>query len=725
MTDPLFNSLVDAYSSYIKKEKDLKLIQKAYFVAKEKHKGQLRKSGEAYISHPIEVAKILAKLKSGPAALVAALLHDTVEDTSMTLKEVEVIFGADIAQLVDGVTKVSKLSFNVESQQADNHQKMLLAMAKDIRVVLIKIADRLHNIRTLSSMSPDKQYKIAQETLDIYAPLAHKLGMFRVKAELEDRSLKYKDAPMYYRVSNMIQAKKDERNSSINLVIKNITELFKKSEIHDFEIQGRIKNIFSIYKKMIKDGRAFEDIYDLLAVRIIVDKIETCYQALGVIHANFTPIPRRFKDYIAMPKPNMYQSLHTTVLSKDGTLFEVQIRTQEMDEIAEFGIAAHWAYKENKTYSKEKEQFEIASKLKWYKEILRMSADEDEKQGSAQEFVETIKGDILEANVYVFTPKGEVVELSKGATPIDFAYKIHTDIGHKMVGALVNNRIVTLNYELKTGDIISVKQNKNSTGPSEDWLNIAKSSYAKHKIKGFLNKQNRGQFIDDGKITLEKELVANKVTEVVTDDFVAANFQKNMIATTVELHLEIGKGTISPKTVINKLLGIEVDRDLMLQKQMEKASRQLTIHSETGIVIEGISTPQLKLANCCLPILGDKIFGYVSKQSGIVVHTSFCPNVKQFEENRLIDTFWSSDIKRKYSTRIKIIGSAKETMLTEVVTAINASNVTIAEVNAITKPNLEMIMRIKIVVSNLDVLNILIANLKKISDIYLVERDFQ
>ena len=444
MTDPLFKSLIESFDSYIKRDSDIKLIEKAYILARDKHEGQMRKSGEPYITHPIAVAKILADLKGGPATLIAALLHDTVEDTSLTLKQVETIFGSDIAQLVDGVTKIGKLSFNTQASQADNHQKMLLAMAKDIRVVLIKIADRLHNVRTLDSMSPEKQYKTATETLEIYAPLAHRLGIFRIKAELEDRSLRYTDPPMYYRVSNMIQAKRTERESSIEHVITNITELFTISDLHDFEIKGRIKNIFSIYKKMVRDNRAFEDIYDLLAVRIIVDRIETCYQALGIIHANFTPIPRRFKDYIAVPKPNMYQSLHTTVLSDDGTLFEVQIRTSEMDQIAEYGIAAHWAYKENKAYSKEKEQFEIAQKLKWYGELMKMSEDSDETDGSAEEFVGTIKGDILDANVYVFTPKGEVIELPKGATPIDFAYRIHTDIGNKMVGALVNNRIVTL-----------------------------------------------------------------------------------------------------------------------------------------------------------------------------------------------------------------------------------------------------------------------------------------
>lgn len=725
MQDALFQSLALAFESYIKRTSDIELIEKAYFLAKQKHEGQMRKSGEPYITHPVAVAKILADLRGGPATLIAALLHDTVEDTSLTLDEVEKTFGSDIAQLVDGVTKIGKLSFNQKASQADNHQKMLLAMAKDIRVILIKIADRLHNVRTLDSMAPEKQYKIATETLEIYAPLAHRLGIFRIKAELEDRSLRYTDPPMYYRVSNMIQAKKTERESSIEHVISDIETLFEDSELHDFEIKGRIKNIYSIYKKMVKDSRAFEDIYDLLAVRIIVDRIETCYQALGIIHAHFTPIPRRFKDYIAVPKPNMYQSLHTTVLADDGTLFEVQIRTHEMDQIAEYGVAAHWAYKENKTYSKEREQFEIAQKLKWYGELLKMSEDTDETEQGAEEFVGTIKGDILDANVYVFTPKGEVIELPKGSTPIDFAYRIHTDIGHKMVGALVNNKIVTLDYELNTGDIVSVKINKNSFGPSEDWLKIAKSSHARHKIKGFLNKLNRDSLIKMGEEQLDREMTQQKVTDAIDDAFVKKHFEKNMITNVIDMYLEIGKGNLSPKTVVNKLLGQEVDPNVVLQRQMEKASKQLTTHSETGIVIEGLTSPQLKLANCCLPIPGDPIIGYVSKQSGIVIHTTFCPNCKQFEDNRLIEAFWSPNITRKYPTWIKIVGGNKPTLLTEVVTTVNAQSISIAEVSGITTSNLELIIKLKVLVSHAEQLQSLIVNLRKVSELYSVERDFK
>ena len=724
MRDSLFQSLYDVFSEYIQQEKDRKMIEDAYNYAKEKHQGQLRRSGEPYITHPVAVAIILAQLGSGPATLSAALLHDVVEDTDATFEDLTRLFNADISSLVDGVTKLSKLAFTTEPSQADNHQKMLLAMAKDIRVILIKIADRLHNIRTLSSMSPSSQVRIAQETLEIYAPIAHKLGLFVIKAELEDRSLKYTEPEKYYEVSSLIQSKKDEREKNIDNIIVGIDKLFEENNLNSFEIKGRIKNIFSIYKKMYLNSRPFEDIYDLLAIRIIVDKVEECYQALGLIHANFTPIPRRFKDYIAVPKPNMYQSLHTTVLSSDGTLFEVQIRTKEMDEIAEMGIAAHWAYKENKVYSKEKEQFEIAQKLKWYGELLKMSEDVDDANVDSQEFVESVKGDILGANVYVFTPKGEVIELPKGASPIDFAYRIHTDVGNKMVGAIVNNRIVSLEYELKTGDIITVKTNKSSYGPSESWLKITKSNHAKHKIKAFLNKKNYDNLLLQGKEIVEKELASKTTTEVFNDEFVKKNFSKQGAKTVEDIFVEVAKGNISVKTVAAKLTGREVDKDQFLVKQMEKATRNLEATSETGVIVEGLSHPQIKLGNCCLPIPGDEISGYISRQGGIVVHTSLCPNAGTLDEARKIDVYWGKTT-RKYPALLKIVGNNNPNFLFSVVTTMNATNVSVAEMNSQTTSSLETIIKVKVIVDDLAMLEKLIVSVKNISEVYSVERDFR
>ncbi|NWH11373.1 RelA/SpoT family protein [Acholeplasma laidlawii] len=721
MNDALYKALIKDISHYIKSESNINLITKAYIVAKEKHLGQMRKSGEPYITHPTAVARILAELEAGPQTLVAALLHDTVEDTDYTLEGIEKDFGKDVASLVDAVTKLSKLQFK-NSLQTDNQQKMLLAMAKDIRVILIKIADRLQNMRTLDSMAPDRQIAISKETLDIYAPIAHRLGLFRWKAELEDRALRYVHPAMYYKVSNLVKAKKVERESNINNVIDYIKELFKESDLTNFEIKGRIKNIYSIYKKMTKDMRDFEDIYDLLAVRIIVDKVETCYQSLGIIHAHFTPIPKRFKDYIAVPKPNLYQSLHTTVLHSDGTLFEVQIRTKEMDKVAEDGIAAHLAYKENKVYSKEKEQFEMMSRLKWYADLLRMTEDKDDQGENSEEFVETVKTDIFSANVYVFTPKGEVVEIPSGGTPIDFAYKIHTDVGHKMVGATVNNRIVTLDYELQTGDVVAIKTNKNSSGPSEDWLKIAKSAHARHKIKGFINKSNYEYTLANGKELLDKELLMNKKEDVITDEWVRQNFEKISITNLQDLYLEIGKGNVSTKTVLNKLMP-EISKEQLIQRQIERTQRQLTATSDTGVIIEGLTTPQIKLANCCTPIPGDSISGYVTKGSGIVVHAQHCINLQQYDKNRLIPAYWGTNINRKYATWIKIKGTTRNGLLTEIIQTANSSGIAIAEVSAITSHELESIIKLKVTLKEKRELDLLILNIQKVPQVYYVERE--
>lgn len=723
--DLLFKSLFDVFNTYIKNEADVESIEKAYFYARDKHQGQMRRSGEPYITHPVAVAIILAHLGSGPNTLIAALLHDVVEDTDATFMDITKLFSADVATVIDGVTKLSKLEFSVEPSQADNHQKMLIAMAKDIRVILIKIADRLHNMRTLDSMPADRQIRIATETLEIYAPIAHKLGLFLIKAELEDRALKYVEPSKYYEISKLIQAKKSERESSINEVVKDINELLNENHINSFEIKGRIKNIYSIYKKMYLNGREFEDIYDLLAIRIVVDKVEACYQSLGLIHANFTPIPRRFKDYIAVPKPNLYQSLHTTVLSHQGTLFEVQIRTKEMDEVAEMGVAAHWAYKEGRQYSKEKEQFEIAQKLKWYGELLKMSEDVLDDDADSQDFVESFKDDILNANVYVFTPKGEVIELPKGATPIDFAYRIHSDIGNKMVGATVNNKIATIDSELKTGDVVSVRTSKSSIGPSESWLKIAKSSHARNKIKTFLNRKNSEKLTQQGKDILEKELNYAKTDEYPTEEFVKKQFSKQKIRDLSELFLEIGKNNISAKTVVAKLVGTEISKDQFLQRQMERVSKNIRSTSETGIIVEGLTSPQIKLANCCTPIPGDEVVGYVSKQGGIIVHSTHCPNITSLSNKRMIEVSWAIEINRKFPSLLKIIGNSKPDFLFDVVKTINASNVSVAEMNTQSNQSFETTIKLKVLIEDKNQLEKLMANIQKISDVYSVERDTQ
>ena len=588
------------------------------------------------------------------------------------------------------------------------------------RSIIVKLADRLHNIRTLGALPSEKQVRIAKETLEIYAPLAHKLGMFQIKAELEDKALKYVEPVWYAKIISQIKNNSSVRMHSIDHTISEIKDYLKPEQIPQFEIKGRIKNVYSIYKKMINQNKSFEDIYDILAIRIIVNTIGECYQALGIIHAHYTPVPKRFKDYIAVPKPNMYQSLHTTVISNDGLIFEVQIRTEEMDRVAELGIAAHWAYKENVEYSKEKEQFEIASKLKWYRELLEYS--EEDKSTKAKDFVETIKEDILTANVYVYTPTGEVIALPKGATPLDFAYKIHTNIGNKTVGALVNQKIVPLDYELQNGDIISIKTSKNSFGPSENWLKIAKTSHAKHKIKGFLNKQNRDVLVANGKASLEEEFRINKLSFDVDDAFVEAQFSKNNMHSLEDLYYEIGKGNFSVKTVTNRLSDKNAHEE-SLAKQMERSKRILTTNSETGVVVEGLSNPQLKLGSCCNPIPGDPIMGYVTKGYGIVIHHKNCKNAISFAKERLIHLNWATNPNRKYPVCIKITATSNPNLLVEIMNVVSANGLSILAINANNNQNLQTVVKLKVLTNGLNDLEKMIVNMKKIKYIDHIERD--
>ena len=716
-----YDDLYQLISKYIVSEENQSLIYRAYDLANRLHVGQVRQTGEPYIIHPIHVAIILAELHAGPATICAGLLHDTVEDTSETKEDLIKAFGEDIASIVEGVTKLSQMKFATLAQkQAENHQHMLIAMAKDIRVIIVKLADRLHNIRTLGALPSEKQVRIAKETLEIYAPLAHKLGMFQIKAELEDKALKYVEPVWYAKIISQIKNNSSVRMHSIDHTISEIKDYLKPEQIPQFEIKGRIKNVYSIYKKMINQNKSFEDIYDILAIRIIVNTIGECYQALGIIHAHYTPVPKRFKDYIAVPKPNMYQSLHTTVISNDGLIFEVQIRTEEMDRVAELGIAAHWAYKENVEYSKEKEQFEIASKLKWYRELLEYS--EEDKSTKAKDFVETIKEDILTANVYVYTPTGEVIALPKGATPLDFAYKIHTNIGNKTVGALVNQKIVPLDYELQNGDIISIKTSKNSFGPSENWLKIAKTSHAKHKIKGFLNKQNRDVLVANGKASLEEEFRINKLSFDVDDAFVEAQFSKNNMHSLEDLYYEIGKGNFSVKTVTNRLSDKNAHEE-SLAKQMERSKRILTTNSETGVVVEGLSNPQLKLGSCCNPIPGDPIMGYVTKGYGIVIHHKNCKNAISFAKERLIHLNWATNPNRKYPVCIKITATSNPNLLVEIMNVVSANGLSILAINANNNQNLQTVVKLKVLTNGLNDLEKMIVNMKKIKYIDHIERD--
>ena len=719
------DDIITYCQSYLHNKDNLNLIKKAYDVAKKKHEGQFRKSGDPYIQHPVEVAYILATLHAGPDTIAAGLLHDVLEDTDMSKEEMAGTFNKDVAEIVDGVTKISKLKYMTkEKALAHNHEKLLLAMAKDIRVILVKIADRLHNMRTIQFHSEEKQKRIAQETLDLYAPLAHRLGMYRIKAELEDLSFKALEPEKYAEIAKEISFKKTERDEDVEKMISTVKGLLEKNHINHYDIKGRVKNIYSIYKKIITKNKTIDDIYDLLALRVIVDSVEQCYHVLGIIHSIWTPLPMRFKDYIAVPKPNMYQSLHTTVVGPAGKIYEIQIRTYEMDQIAEFGVAAHWAYKENVEYSHEKEQLEIVNKLKWYKDLttyVENSATEDP--------LDSIIEDIFSANVYIFTPKGDVYDFPAGSMPLDFAYRIHSDIGNKTVGAIVNGKIVPLSYKLKTGDVVEIKTNKACTGPTSEWLKLAKTSHAKTKIKAFINKKQRDAFVAKG---LEELTVIGKnynyAPTTLDDKQVMDLFGKNGIRTVEDLYWTIGKGEISALAAINRILGltdVKLDDEFALKQYSEDSSknRKRVATNGFGIIVEGLERAKLHLGNCCQPVYGDEISGYISKGNGIIIHRVTCPNVEKASPERFINVYWDKDFSgRIFDTTLKIIALDRRNLVADMINILNGCNVTIASVTSTKNRTGDCMAKFKLQVSGLNDLNNAILNLKKIPEIYQIER---
>lgn len=719
------DDIITYCQSYLHNEDNLNLIKKAYDVAKKKHEGQFRKSGDPYIQHPVEVAYILATLHAGPDTIAAGLLHDVLEDTDMSKEEMAATFNKDVAEIVDGVTKISKLKYMTkEKALAHNHEKLLLAMAKDIRVILVKIADRLHNMRTIQFHSEEKQKRIAQETLDLYAPLAHRLGMYRIKAELEDLSFKALEPEKYAEIAKEISFKKTERDEDVEKMISTVKGLLEKNHINHYDIKGRVKNIYSIYKKIITKNKTIDDIYDLLALRVIVDSVEQCYHVLGIIHSIWTPLPMRFKDYIAVPKPNMYQSLHTTVVGPAGKIYEIQIRTYEMDQIAEFGVAAHWAYKENVEYSHEKEQLEIVNKLKWYKDLttyVENSATEDP--------LDSIIEDIFSANVYIFTPKGDVYDFPAGSMPLDFAYRIHSDIGNKTVGAIVNGKIVPLSYKLKTGDVVEIKTNKACTGPTSEWLKLAKTSHAKTKIKAFINKKQRDAFVAKG---LEELTVIGKnynyAPTTLDDKQVMDLFGKNGIRTVEDLYWTTGKGEISALAAINRILGltdVKLDDEFALKQYSEDSSknRKRVATNGFGIIVEGLERAKLHLGNCCQPVYGDEISGYISKGNGIIIHRVTCPNVEKASPERFINVYWDKDFSgRIFDTTLKIIALDRRNLVADMINILNGCNVTIASVTSTKNRTGDCMAKFKLQVSGLNDLNNAILNLKKIPEIYQIER---
>ena len=720
MSTSRINILMDKVSTYIHNNEHLDLIQGAFQYAEEMHKGQYRKSGEEYIIHPLDVAIILSDYQTDPTTIIAGLLHDVIEDTDATFETVKEKFGEEVALLIEGVTKLGQYKFKELDRekekiaaQAKNYQKMLLAMAKDIRVVIVKLADRLNNIRTLGSLPQVKQARIARETMDIYAPLAHRLGMNVMKAELEDTSFKYIQRDTYRRIAQLISDTKNNREKDIGIMRTNIEYLLTENTVN-CNVKGRIKNIYSVHKKMVDRNKEFEDIFDLLALRIIVDSIEDCYRTIGIIHSKWTPIPNRFKDYIAMPKPNLYQSLHTSVIA-NGKVYEVQIRTLEMDQIAEYGVAAHWAYKENR--SNRKMTDEVMEKLKWFGDLVKFTRESDNEN----DVLNLLRDDIFQSNVYVFTPNGDIIDLPKGSTPLDFAFRIHSQVGIKTVGAIVNGKIVPLEYQLQTGDIVNMKTSVNSFGPNDNWLKIVKTSNAKSKIKNYLNKQRRGVLIEMGRDDFTRELQNRNVEVELNDKRVAELFKKKGASTVDDLYYEIGKNTISPGSAINSLIEkVEYTDDALIQRIND--SVYLDKKSDSNIIVEGLNNPSIKLSNCCTPIPGDAITGYISKGTGIAVHRTRCNNLKSLDENRYIEVFWGNDTTRQYTVNLKIMVSNRDNVLAEIINTITSSKAKVIQVAASTNKRLEGIIKLKLSIKNKQELESMIVNLQKISDIYLIER---
>lgn len=726
-----FEECMENVQTYIKRPENIEMIQKAYDFAYEHHKGQFRKSGEPYVIHVIQVANTLALMHCGPKTIAAGLLHDTVEDCQgVTTDTITELFGQEIATLVDAVTKIGAIKFKDEEEYlASNHRKLFIAMAKDIRVILIKLADRLHNMRTLQYMRPEKQKKIARETLSVYAPIAHRLGISEIKNELEDLSFKYLDYKKYEEIKDLVKQRESDRNEQVHEMISDIESIMQEYNIQ-YRIFGRSKHFYSIYKKMVTKNKRFEEILDLLAIRIVTDSVVHCYEILGYIHAKYRPIPGRFKDYIAMPKANMYQSLHTTIVEPEhGNIFEIQIRTEEMDAIAERGVAAHWKYKENRNYTPEYEQKEIEDKLSWFRDFSMMT---DEESEDPLEYMNVLQKDIFEANVYCLTPRGKVIALPSGSCSIDFAYRIHTEVGNKTVGAKVNGAIVPLNTPLKTGDVVDILTNNNSVGPSADWIKIVKSGHARNKIRTFLQKQeqqSRKESIKLGQSMLEDEFKRLKLDPKSMDQKRLESILTSLSFKSVDdLYVGIAMKRVSLQSIVDRLVKNRSNmlEDQEIMKIYNKQPAHVTKHSSCGVIVPGVDTIAVSLANCCRPIPGDSIIGYISKGQGVKVHRADCPNIVN-EKKRLIPVQWEEGLDEKqYEVNLIIHSDDRNYLLSDIVTTLQQCNVYLKHVDsAVDDGNLEATTKLTVSVKNAAHLQNLISNLKKVRSVNEVIRTIQ
>ena len=711
--DVTFEGVIEKVNDYIEKEEEIDVIKKAYLFAKEKHDGQLRKTGEPYIIHPLNVAMILTTIYADYETISAGLLHDVLEDCDCTSEEMEEEFGPTITKLVQGVTKLSKIHFSTENEYLiDYYKKIIVGMSEDVRVIIIKLADRLHNMRTLWAIPEDRQKVKAHEALDILAPIAHHLGIHKLKSELEDLSLRYLKPDVFYDIAEKLNKTKLERDRTVYDMQQEVSDILNEHHIAH-EIKGRSKSIYSIYNKLDK-GKKFSDIYDLLALRILVDTEQECYLALGIIHSKFRPLPRRFKDDIAMPKPNMYQSLHTTVFGIDGYLFEIQIRTYDMDEIAENGIASHWAYKENGGSTKNASlQSTTEQKLQFFKSIIDLSHE----HMSSEEFVNTVKEEVLNNNIYVYTPKGDVVELPKGATPLDFAYQIHTRVGETTVGAIVNNSIVPLDYELQNNDIVKINTNKNSS-PSKEWLNMVKATKTKNKIRSYFTKNDRELYIEKGKYALEKELRKRKLPfgEFFSDENVKKIIETIKVENLEDVYLNVGNG----KANCNSIINIIDERETTPPKQVKVNTKQ--IDSNVDIIVSGIDNIKVNLANCCNPVYGDSVIGYITKGNGISVHRLNCHNLAMMDD-RTLEVNWNeaSAQNKKYLTCLVIYTNTGESHMLDIIQTISMMNINIDQVKTINKTD-KIVYEVTCYVSGIEQLDKLILNLNKWEYIDNVER---
>ena len=706
------DDLLAKAKTYIKNNDDIELIKNAYAFASKAHAGQLRLTGDDYMLHPLNVALILTEIYADSQTLATALLHDVINFSDVTIEDVEEAFGKEIKELVDGISRINKLSLSADNDAlASYHKKILVGLSGDVRIIILKIADRLHNMRTLWAIPERKRKEKAKETLEILVPIAHRLGINHIKSELEDLCLKYYKPDVYNDILEKLSESRQELDKSVEEMMQSVSKILTDNNI-PHEMKGRTKSVYSIYNKLNK-GKSFNEIYDILALRYLVNTEAECYLALGLIHAKYKPVPKRFKDYIARPKSNGYQSLHTTVFGVDGKLFEIQIRTYDMDKVAEYGFASHWSYKEHGVNKVN----DMEQKLKSFRSIIELN----EQQVEGEEFVNTVKKEVFNSNnIYVYTPKGDVFELPLGSTPIDFAYRIHTSVGHQMVGAIVNGNIVPLDYKLKDGDIVKINTNKNSKGPSKEWINIAYTTSAKNKIKAFFSKIDKAELITIGKDQLVKTIRRKKlsINDVLTNENISFALDEYGLNDENDLYYEIGIGKYNPTQVIKTLLNEKDEEKKVIEKVLKYSSKQMEATGD--VIIDGIDDLKVSYGGCCKPIKGDQIVGYISKGNGITIHRKNCYNICNVND-RIISAKWNPNSSKKYVTNVLIYAEKKDNVLLEIISKTTSLNIGIKSVNTIN--NLDYnVFDIDILVEDLDKLNKYISVIEQLPFVNSIER---